>query len=191
MKRIDEHKEMVAQLKFETLDVFSKIETSFKMYQETHGPIRENKLKPELKPAQLTVNTTFTEVKTFLRGFSTYIKTWEQPPGDLVFEVASNNVDSFWMKMFEGWGISKETNLQEFIFMANLIAKNRFSVNTRRLELLGLKPKKNEDPIEFLNQIQELFSNSDWYDISETEAICTIFQIGVKCKKSQKRALNS
>ena len=45
---------------------------------------------------------------------------------------------------------------------------------------MGLKKKKNEDPIEFLNQIQELISNSDWYDISKTEAI------GVKCNKSRK-----
>ena len=74
MKRIDEHKEMVDQLKFENHDVFTKIENSFKMCQETHGPIRENKLKPELRHALLTVDTTFTEVKTFLRGFSTYIK---------------------------------------------------------------------------------------------------------------------
>ena len=63
MKRIDEYKEMVDQLKFENLDVFTKIENSSKMCQETHGPIRENKLKPELRPAPLTVDTTFTEVK--------------------------------------------------------------------------------------------------------------------------------
>ena len=103
-----------------------------------------------------------------------------------MFEVASNNVDNFWMKMFEGWGFSEKTNLQEFIFMVNAVAKNRFSINTVRLELLGLKQNKNEDPIEFLNKIQELISNSDWYDISETEAICMIFQIGVKCYKSRK-----
>ena len=174
MKRIDEYQEMVDQLKFENLDIYTKIENSSKMCQETHGPIRENKLKPELRPAPLTVDTTFTEVKTFLRGFSTYIRTGEQSPGDLVFEAASNNVDSFWMKMFEGWGFSEETILQEFIFMVNSIAKNRFSVNTRRLELLGLKQNKNED------------SNSDWYDISVTEAICFIFQIGVKCYNSRK-----
>ena len=161
MGKIDEYKEMVDQLKFENLDVFAKIENSSKMCQKTHGPIREEKLKPELRPAPLTVDTTFLETKTFLRSFSTYIKTGEQSSGDLVFEVASNNVDSFWMKMFEGWGFSEETNLQEFIFMVNSIAKKRFSINTRRTELFCLKQKKNEDPIDFLNQIQELVTNSD------------------------------
>ena len=90
------------------------------------------------------------------------------------------------MKMFEGWGFSEETNLQEFIFMVNSIAKKRFSINTRRLELFCLKQKKNEDPIEFLNQIQELVTNSDWYGISENEAISLIFHKGVKCNKSRK-----
>ena len=88
--------------------------------------------------------------------------------------------------MFEGWGFSKETTLQEFIFMVNSIAKNRFSVNNRRLELFCLKQKKNEDPIEFLHEIQDLVTNSDWYNISENEAILMIFRKGVKCNKSRK-----
>ena len=185
MRQINEYKEMVDQLKFENLDVFAKIENSSKMCQEKHSPIREDKLKPEFRPPPLTVNTTFLETKTFLRGFSTYIKTGEQSSGDLVFEVASNNVDSFWMKMFEGWGFSEETNLQEFIFMVNSIAKKRFSINTRRTELFCLKQSKNEDPIEFLNQIQELVTNSDWYGISENEAISLFFHKGVRCNKSR------
>ena len=86
---------MVDQLKFENLDVFIKIENISKMCQETQGQIRESRLKPEFRPAPLTIETTFPEVKTFLRGFSTYIKSGEQSPGNLVFEVASNNVDSF------------------------------------------------------------------------------------------------
>ena len=135
------------------------------------------------------VNTTFLETKTFLRGFSTYIKTGEQSSGDLVFEVASNNVDSFWMKMFEGWGFSEETNLQEFIFMVNSIARKRFSINTRRTELFSLKQSKDEDPIEFLNQIKELVTSSDWYGISENEAICLFFKKGVRCNKSRNTCL--
>ena len=89
------------------------------------------------------------------------------------------------MKMFEGWGFSEETNLQEFIFMVNSIAKKRFSINTRRTELFCLKQSKNEDPIEFLNQIQELVTNSDWYGISENEAISLFFHKGVRCNKSR------
>ena len=92
-----------------------------------------------------------------------------------MFEVASNNVDSFWMKMFEGWGFSKETTLQEFIFMVNSVARNRFSVSNRRLELFGLK-QKNEDAIEFLDKVHNLVINSDWHNITEKEAVFMIFQ---------------
>merc|ERR1712105_65434 len=183
MKRIDEYKEMVDQLKFENLDVFTKIENSSKMCQETHGPIRENKLKPELRPAPLTVDTTFTETKTFLRSFSNYIKSGKQSPGDLVFEVASNNVDSFWLTMFEGWAFNEETTLQEFTFMVKTIAKKRFSINSRRAELFNLEQNKNEDPIKFLNKIRFLIKSSDWYGISENEAICLIFEKVVRCSK--------
>ena len=158
------------------------------MCRETRGQIRENKLKPELRPAPLTIETTFPEVKTFLRGFSTYIKSGEQSPGNLVFEVASNNVDSFWMKMFEGWAFSEETTLQEFIFMVNSVARNRFSVHNRRVELFGLK-QKNEDAIEFLYKVQDLVTNSDWHDITEKEAVFMIFQQGVQCDKSRKNVL--
>merc|ERR1712030_29068 len=84
-RKIDEYKEMVDQLKFENHDVFQKVENNSKMCRETQGQIRENKLKPELRPAPLTIETTFPEVNTFLRGFSTYIKSGEQSPGNLVF----------------------------------------------------------------------------------------------------------
>ena len=133
----------------------------------------------------LMVNTDFLGTKAFLRSFSNYIKSGEQSPGDLVFEVASNNVDSFWMKMFEGWAFCEENTLQEFIFMVKTIARKRFSINTRRAELFSLKQNKNEDPIEFLNQIRELVTSSDWYGISENEEICPFFKKGVKCNKSK------
>ena len=100
-----------------------------------------------------------------------------------MFEVASNNVDNFWMKMFEGWGFNEETTLQEFIFMVNSVARNRFSVNNRRLELFGLK-QKNEDALEFLYKVQDLVNNSDWHNITEKEAVFMIFQKGVQCDKS-------
>ena len=126
------------------------------MLQETQGHIRENRLKLELRPTPLTIDTTFPEVKTLLRNFSTYIQSGndklDQLPGSLVFEVASNNVDSFWITMFEGWGFCEKTTLQEFIFMVNSVSKKRFSVNNRRLELFGLK-QKNEDAIEFLDKV--------------------------------------
>ena len=64
-------------------------------------------------------NTTFPEVKTYLRQFSNYIQSGndkiDQIPERLVFEIASNNADSFWIKMFEGWGFCEKTTLQEFI----------------------------------------------------------------------------
>ena len=63
--------------------------------------------------------------------------------------------------MFEGWAFCEETTLQEFIFMVKTIARKRFSINTRRAELFSLKQSKDEDPIEFLNQIKELVTSSD------------------------------
>ena len=82
--------------------------------------------------------------------------------------------------MFEGWGFSEETTLQEFIFMVNSVARNRFSVSNRRLELFDLK-QKNEDALEFLYKVQDLVSNSDWHNITEKEAVFMIFQKGVQC----------
>ena len=94
-------------------------------------------------------------------------------------------MDSFWLKMFEGWAFNEETNLQEFTFMVKTIAKKRFSINNRRVELFGIKQNKNEDPIEFLSQIRELVKSSDWYGISENEDICLFFERGVRCSKNQ------
>ena len=187
-RKIYEYRKMVDELKLENLDVFRKIKNNSKMLQ-TQGQIRENRLKPEFRPTPLTIETTFPEIKTFLRDFSTYIRsgsdTIDQLPGSIVFEVASNNVDSFWMTMFEGWGFNEETTLQEFIFMVNSVSKNRFSVNNRRLELFGLK-QKNEDAIEFLDKVNNLVKNSDWHNITEKEAVFMIFQKGVQCEKSRK-----
>merc|ERR1712030_300927 len=53
-------------------------------------------------------------------------------------------------------------------------------------ELFSLKQSKNEDPIEFRNQIQERATSSDWYGILENEAICLFFKKGVRCNKSRK-----
>ena len=124
-RQIDEYKEMVHQIKFENLDIFTKIENNSRNGQEKHTLIREHELKPELRPPTLTVNTNFLETKMFLRSFSTYVKSGETS-GDLVFEVANNNVDSFWLKMFEGWSFNEQATLQDFTFMVKTIAKKRF-----------------------------------------------------------------
>ena len=49
-RQIDEYKEMVHQVKFENLDIFTKIENCSKQCQEKHTLIREHGLKPELRP---------------------------------------------------------------------------------------------------------------------------------------------
>ena len=134
------------------------------MSRKTH-PNQRKWTKTRTQTPPLTVNTNFLGTKAFLRSFSNYIKSGEQSPGDLVFEVAYNNVDSFWRKMFEGWEFDEKNTLQEFIFMVKTIARKRFSINNRRVELFSLKQNKNEDPIEFLNQIRELVESSDWYGI--------------------------
>ena len=111
--------------KLENLDTFKKIENNSKSFQVSQGHLKENKLKSELRPTPLTINTTFPEVKTYLRNFSNYIQSGndklDQLPEGLVFEIASNNADSFWIHMFQGWGFCEKTTLQEFIFMVNTI----------------------------------------------------------------------
>ena len=91
---------MIDDLKLENLDVFRKIEDNSKSFQELQGHIRENNLKTELRPTPLTIDTTFPEVKTYIRNFSNYIQSGndklDQLPEGLVFEIASNNADSFW-----------------------------------------------------------------------------------------------
>ena len=84
-------------------------------------------MTPELRPTPLTVNSSLSEVKTFLRNFSTYIQSGngksDQLPEGLVFEVATTNVDSFWITMLvDGWGFCEKTMLQEFINMINTIS---------------------------------------------------------------------
>ena len=49
-KQIDEYKEMVHQIKFENLDVFTKIENSSRIGQREHAVIKESKLNQELRP---------------------------------------------------------------------------------------------------------------------------------------------
>ena len=183
-KQIEEYKEMVNQIKFENLDIFTKIEMSSKIGREEHITIDESKLNKELRPPLLTVNTNFIETKMFLRQFSTYATSGESK-GDLIFEVAKNNVDSFWQKMFEGWSFNEQATLQDFSFMVNSIAKKRFSINDRREELFNIKQEKGESPIDFIKKIKELIENSDWYGISQNEAICLLFEKGVRCSKSK------
>ena len=48
-RKIDEYKEMVHQVEFENLDIFTKIENSFTQCQEK-TQIRESGLKPEFRP---------------------------------------------------------------------------------------------------------------------------------------------
>ena len=68
-EKIDEYRKMIDELKLENLDVFRKVEDNSKSFQELQGHIRENRLKSELRPAPLTIDTTFPEVKTYIRNF--------------------------------------------------------------------------------------------------------------------------
>ena len=107
-EKINDYRRSVDIIKLENLDTFKKIENNSKSFQISQGHQKENRLRSELRPTPLTVNSTLSEVKTFLRNFSTYIQFGngksDQLPEGLVFEVATKNVDSFWITMLEGWG---------------------------------------------------------------------------------------
>ena len=62
----------------------------------------------------------------------------------------------------KGWKFDETTNLKEFYFMVEVIAKDRFSINTIRREMFDLKQDKNDNPIEYLDNIQQLMGVSDW-----------------------------
>ena len=53
------------------------IENNSKLLQETQGHIRENRLKPELSPTPITIESTVPEVKTFIRNFFNLHSIWE------------------------------------------------------------------------------------------------------------------
>ena len=56
MQKIDEFKNMVDEIKFENLDLFSKIEKTSKFCEQTFKPIKENELKLELRPTPPPIN---------------------------------------------------------------------------------------------------------------------------------------
>ena len=58
-KQIDKYKELVHQIKFENLDIFTKIENNSTVCQVKDTLIKEQGLKQELRPLPLTVNTNF------------------------------------------------------------------------------------------------------------------------------------
>ena len=72
MAKIDEFKNMVDEIKFENIDLFSKIEKMAKFCENTLKPIQETELKPEMRPLTLTKNSSFADVKFFIRNFSRY-----------------------------------------------------------------------------------------------------------------------
>merc|ERR1712215_374260 len=79
----------------------------------------------------LIKNSSFTNVKIFIRNFSKYVKSGENTSNinGLVFDIASTHIDHFWRTMLEkNWKFDETTNLREFCFMVEVIAKDRFSI---------------------------------------------------------------
>ena len=102
---INDFKDMVDSIKFENMDLFAKIGNLAKINEESSQLINETELKPELRPITLNVNSTFIDVKIFIRDFTKYINSRENTNEiELVFDVASSNIDHYWRMMLEkGW----------------------------------------------------------------------------------------
>ena len=104
-EKINDYVRSVDIIKLENLETFKKIEDILKPLQTAQGHQTENKLRSELRPTPLTINSSLSEVITFLRNFSTYIQSGngesDQLPEGIIFEVVKTNVDSFWIKMLE------------------------------------------------------------------------------------------
>merc|ERR1712215_627172 len=180
--------EEIANIEEFNLDLFARIENLAKFCEDSMELIQETELKPEMRPLTLTINSSFADVKIFIRDFTRYANSGDNTSNmnELVFDIASTNIDHFWRLMLEkGWKFDETTNLREFCFMVEAIAKDRFSINAIRKELFDLKQDTNENPIEYLVKINQLMNMSDWYNISGTEATCLIFQTGIICENSR------
>ena len=189
---INDFKDMVDSIKFENMDLFAKIGNLAKTNEESSQLINEIELKPELRPITLNVNSTFIDVKIYIRDFTKYIQSRENTNEiELIFDVASSTIDHYWRMMLEkGWKFDPTTTLREFCFMVDSIAKERFSITNIRKELFDLKQQKNENVIEFLEKINQLMQMADWQNISGIEAICLIFISGVTCENSRRICSN-
>ena len=174
---INNFKDMVDSIKFENMDLFAKLENLAKNNEETSQLINEIELKPELRPVTLSVNSTFIDIKIYIRDFTRYIQSRENTNDvELIFDVASSTIDHYWRMMLEkGWKFDQTTTLREYCFMVDSIAKERFSITNIRKELFNLKQHKDENVIEFLEKINQLIQMADWQNISGMEAICLIF----------------
>ena len=151
---IDEFKNLVDDIKFENLDIFARIENLAKICEDLTQLIQETKLKPEMRPMTLNVNSNFVDVKIFIRDFTKYVNSRENTNStELVFDIASSNIDHFWRMMLEkGRKFDLTTNLREICFMVDSIAKERFSITAIRKALFDLKQHKNETQLNFLTK---------------------------------------
>jgi len=74
-EKINYYRRSADIIKLENLKTFKKIKNILKLFQITQGHQKENRLRSELRPTPLTVNSSLSEVNTFLRNFSTYIQS--------------------------------------------------------------------------------------------------------------------
>jgi len=107
-EKINEYIRSVDIIKLENLEIFKKIEDILKSLQTAQGH------------QTLTINSSLSEVNTFLRNFSTYIQSGngklDQLPDGIIVEVVQTNVDRFWMTMLEGWGFcEKKTSYKNLL----------------------------------------------------------------------------
>ena len=62
-EKTNNYRRSVDIIKLENLDTFKKIENHSKLFQVSQGQLKENKLRSELRPTPLTVNSMLPEVK--------------------------------------------------------------------------------------------------------------------------------
>ena len=107
----------------------------------------------------MNVNSTFIDIKIYIRDFTRYIQSRENTNEvELIFDVASSTIDHYWRMMLEkGWKFDQTTTLREYCFMVDSIAKERFSITNIRKELFNLKQHKDENVIEFPEKINQCF----------------------------------
>ena len=69
-EKINDYRRSVDVITLENLETFKKIKNISRLFQIAQGHQKENILRSELRPTPLTVNSSLSEVNTFLRNFS-------------------------------------------------------------------------------------------------------------------------
>ena len=90
---------------------------------------------PDLRPSLLVRDCTLKEVEHFNEKFANYMRSGPNqtiPTGALYSQVCVN-IDNYWLTEIRERGFTKDTNLEEFIKLIDLVLIFKFPIHMRRM----------------------------------------------------------